>query len=497
MNAEQPPIDPELLAVRRLAFRAVFNDAMRRKTRVAPLLAIFLVIIFALQITADQWLGANGSDELLLAGAQINLRVLSGQWWRLFTAPLLHADFGHLLNNVVLLYVIGRPVEAAYNSARFWLIFLGAALGGGAAALQQGTLLLGASGAVMGLLGALAILGVKTWFKLTPPLRLFLIGAPLLLLALRIGVDSLGGATEASRLAHLGGALGGIAMAAVLRPQLRSKRTGPDGMGLVAWGAAVFALGAVLLGCMRIGAHYIQPPFAKGQFEYAASQIGYPMAVQRGIWRDGDCQGDHVDSEWTLRTERILCFRLPLGGLLLIGQRQQLLSQDQGDDLALRQANDSGKFTWRQAKTMLYPLGTRHLYVLQAAESLLPGFAVALQGILPPAHLAQVGGEALPLWLLPIELPRAMILNLQGIPAQQPLWPDVQVGATVRSELGAHGHLEWHQVVTLTADRRELEQIVPKLKALLPERTQIVPWPLEDRPVLRKPTTPDDQLQKP
>ena len=42
-----------------------------------------------------------------------------GQWYRLFTAPFLHANIEHILFNMVTLAIVGSPVEAELGKARF------------------------------------------------------------------------------------------------------------------------------------------------------------------------------------------------------------------------------------------------------------------------------------------------------------------------------------------------------------------------------------------
>ena len=53
-------------------------------------------------------------------------------WLRLFTALFLHADWAHLLGNLVFLLIFGLPAERAMGPWRFLLLFL---LGGAVANL--------------------------------------------------------------------------------------------------------------------------------------------------------------------------------------------------------------------------------------------------------------------------------------------------------------------------------------------------------------------------
>jgi membrane associated rhomboid family serine protease len=87
--------------------------------------------------------------------------VEAGQWERLITAAFLHAGLLHLASNMLALYVVGAPLERVIGSGRFVTVYLASALGGSLLALvlsPPDVLGVGASGAVFGLFGALAVL---------------------------------------------------------------------------------------------------------------------------------------------------------------------------------------------------------------------------------------------------------------------------------------------------------------------------------------------------
>jgi membrane associated rhomboid family serine protease len=84
-----------------------------------------------------------------------------GQWYRLFTAPFLHANVSHILFNMLTLAIIGSPVEAELGKLRFTALYFVSALGGsvGSYLLSSANQLgVGASGAIFGLMGAYFIL---------------------------------------------------------------------------------------------------------------------------------------------------------------------------------------------------------------------------------------------------------------------------------------------------------------------------------------------------
>jgi membrane associated rhomboid family serine protease len=83
-----------------------------------------------------------------------------GQLYRLFTAMLLHAGFPHIAFNGYALFLIGPFVERVFGSRRFIAIFVATGLVGSAVSYMWGPcneLGVGASGAIFGLLGTLAV----------------------------------------------------------------------------------------------------------------------------------------------------------------------------------------------------------------------------------------------------------------------------------------------------------------------------------------------------
>lgn len=95
------------------------------------------------------------TDRFMLRGNEIDPL-------RMFTAAFLHADLGHLLGNLLFLFMVGHLVEAALGAWRYLALYAVAALGASAAALAwrwgEPSAGLGASGAIAGLMGAYCVL---------------------------------------------------------------------------------------------------------------------------------------------------------------------------------------------------------------------------------------------------------------------------------------------------------------------------------------------------
>lgn len=97
---------------------------------------------------------------------------------RLFTALFLHADWAHLLGNLVFLLIFGLSAERAMGPWRLLALFLlGGAVANLATAISIGTpdrLIIGASGAVSALIGAYLALFPGAKLGVVVPLGLFL-----------------------------------------------------------------------------------------------------------------------------------------------------------------------------------------------------------------------------------------------------------------------------------------------------------------------------------
>jgi membrane associated rhomboid family serine protease len=83
-----------------------------------------------------------------------------GGWYRLVTAMFLHASILHIAFNMYALFVIGRVVEQYLGTTRYIGLYFVSGLAGSAGALLQAptTPVLGASGAIFGILGAMMVL---------------------------------------------------------------------------------------------------------------------------------------------------------------------------------------------------------------------------------------------------------------------------------------------------------------------------------------------------
>src|SRR5262249_30622157 len=98
------------------------------------------------------WLLGSSETPWPLQRARANLKVAvrAGEWWRLWSATLLHVGPLHLGVNMLSLWWLGRLVEQMFGSLRFAAIYVLAGLGGSVASLYFGGpgTSAGASGAI-------------------------------------------------------------------------------------------------------------------------------------------------------------------------------------------------------------------------------------------------------------------------------------------------------------------------------------------------------------
>ncbi len=97
-------------------------------------------------------------------GVGIKLIDGTGEWYRIFSSMFLHADITHIFSNMVLLYFLGEIVEREIKPVRFLIIYFLSGIGGCIATFISEILtgeyvvIIGASGAVFGIMGGLLAL---------------------------------------------------------------------------------------------------------------------------------------------------------------------------------------------------------------------------------------------------------------------------------------------------------------------------------------------------
>jgi rhomboid protease GluP len=182
---------------------------------------LILLLLNVLSFGAEVLLGGSTNPAALYRLGALDPRlVTAGEYWRLVAALFLHAGLLHLTVNAYALYVLGTALEHAIGSLRFAVCYFlsGAGSCAGVVALwrmgvTEAELLVGASGAVMGVVGAWA--GILITHRHLPGAR-----RRLLIIAMIVVIQTIFDiyTPQVSIAAHLCGLASGFLVGLVIAP---------------------------------------------------------------------------------------------------------------------------------------------------------------------------------------------------------------------------------------------------------------------------------------
>jgi membrane associated rhomboid family serine protease len=190
---------------------------------VVPALIVLNVAAFAATAIQAGSIVDNSRSTLFMDGTLLPAWVSAGEWWRLLTSGFLHfGNYGgygpvHLLFNMFALWVIGRDLEIALGRGRFLTVYLLSLLGGSASVMLFGAAgggVAGASGAIYGLFGGIAVVVFRA--KLNPGPVLGLLAINIFLSVALPGISLLG---------HIGGLVAGALATAAMVYAPPARRT--------------------------------------------------------------------------------------------------------------------------------------------------------------------------------------------------------------------------------------------------------------------------------
>lgn len=226
---------PQANQPRTLAGASLVGDP-RLVTKI--LLALNLALFIAVQVGGDRL-----TADLVMIGQwpdpsfyQPSEGVAEGEWYRLLTSVFLHQEIWHIAMNMLGLWFLGPPLEAALGRSRFLALFLLSGLAGSTLtyliADPTGPSL-GASGAVFGLFGATAVLMRRLQYDMRPILILLAINLVFTFMWANIAWE-----------AHIGGLVVGALIAYALVHAPRERRT------LVQYGTCAAVFVVLLAACV-------------------------------------------------------------------------------------------------------------------------------------------------------------------------------------------------------------------------------------------------------
>ncbi len=203
---------------------SVFRSIWARMLETPASFALLLItsIVFLIQFTLGQ---LSGCDNLLIAGAKDKAAIAAGQIWRVVTPIFLHTCLRHAVVNLFSLFALGPALERFYGSGRLLIVYMAAGIGGVVFSLLLcPAQCVGASGAVLGLVGALLAMMYRHRHVFGRQGILRLIAVSLVaFLSLGFGI-----AENYDMWGHLGGLVTGFLLGVLLGPVFR-RDPGDDG----------------------------------------------------------------------------------------------------------------------------------------------------------------------------------------------------------------------------------------------------------------------------
>ena len=144
-------------------------DSIYNKKQVMPKSFITLglitinIIVFLISAYLSKSIVDININVLYRMGAKFNESIINdGQYWRLITSNFLHGGIVHIAVNMYSLYYAGNQVSKIYGNKKYLIIYILSALSTSALSmLNSNSLSVGASGAIFGLLGAMAAAAFK------------------------------------------------------------------------------------------------------------------------------------------------------------------------------------------------------------------------------------------------------------------------------------------------------------------------------------------------
>jgi membrane associated rhomboid family serine protease len=185
---------------------------------------LVLIVLNAVAFFFEISVGDPNDPEVLhrVGALETYAVVVQGEYWRLFTALFLHGGFLHLLFNLFALYILGPALERSIGTIRFAICYLVSGIASSAGVvgltlvgLVQVSELVGASGCIMGIVGAWA--GFLLRHRHAPQAKQRLANV-VLIIVIQVAFDL--STPQVSMAAHLCGLIAGFVLGLILAPRV-------------------------------------------------------------------------------------------------------------------------------------------------------------------------------------------------------------------------------------------------------------------------------------
>src|ERR1700722_1397926 len=157
------------------------SQATRRLTPANTLLILVNIAVFALEVKLGGHANVLLARYAMVPARITHLRLAPGRAVEslatIFTAAFLHAGFLHIAGNMLYLFIFGPAVEERMGTPRYLFFYLAAAAAAGLSMVAMGphsrVPVIGASGAIAGVLGAYFVIYPRGRITTIVPLVIF------------------------------------------------------------------------------------------------------------------------------------------------------------------------------------------------------------------------------------------------------------------------------------------------------------------------------------
>ena len=191
----------------------IYMEEIKKEPVTVGLILINIIVFLAVEFSGSS---QNTIHMLDCGAAYTPIIIEGGEYYRLFTCMFLHFGIEHLLNNMLVLFVLGQRLEPVTGKIKFFLIYIFGGLGGNMLSLffdmyaGNTSLSAGASGAVFAVMGGMIYVIIRHRGRVADlTVRQMLIMAAF---SLYFGFASEG----VDNVAHIGGLLSGFLIAVIL-----------------------------------------------------------------------------------------------------------------------------------------------------------------------------------------------------------------------------------------------------------------------------------------
>ncbi len=187
--------------------------------------------------------GMSGASSYQLGASLPFLFLLQEhQWWRLVTAMFLHGGLIHIGFNMMTLMQFGPALEELYGSARYLFLYVVTGALGFVASALMGHFSIGASGALLGLIGAMLAVTSKRGGSFMRELRSRLITSVAILFMIGfwggLGIDNS---------AHIGGFAVGFVLGKIFEDRQPMNAAERKRAQLLGWFAGIVIIASFVL----------------------------------------------------------------------------------------------------------------------------------------------------------------------------------------------------------------------------------------------------------